>query len=137
MDLMLSITGSGGDTTLDFEKDKIGVSWNKSGVVERRMIAGLVKTAGTFGLKAESAEGHAARVPGFLKGKSGSLVLKGDTEAIRKFAKAAVESEVAAKRIVMSAQKDGTWKILKSGEYEAPKEGEKQAVTTKAPVGGG
>lgn len=137
MQLMLSITGAGGDTTLDFEKDQVKVSWEKSGVVERRMIAALVKTAETFGLKPESPEGQKPRVPGFLKGRAGALVLKGPTETIRKFAKVAVESEVSAKRLVMKGQKDGTWKVLKAGEYEAPGEGERQAVKTTAPVGGG
>lgn len=142
IDLDLNITGMNGDTELSFSKDQVRVTWADSTASERGLIRGLVQTSKMFGFEPYSVDEDGkpkeklTKLPGTFRGKKGQLILKGTVKRVKMFAQEMIEGEVKNGRIAFQAQKDGTWKAIRPGEFK-PEPGKKQKVTTSAPVGGG
>ncbi len=76
------------------------------------------------------------KLPGTFRGRKGEIVLKGEVKKVKLFAQEMIEGELKDNRIVMEAQDDGTWKMLKSGEFKA-EPGKKKKVVSSVPAGGG
>lgn len=155
MELAMSLMDMSGDTELTFRDDHVRVKWGKTTPQERKLIVALVEKAEKSGLKAflVDEDGKAVETkaedeksPGAsktvrtveaeLEKKAGELILKGEKKGVKVVAKDLVEAEIKRGHIVMQAQKDNTWKILKAEEFE-PDKAEAEAVTSKKPVGGG
>lgn len=142
IDVTLSVTGYNGHTELSFTKGQARVKWAETNSGERDLIRGLIQTGRIFGFVpwTVDADGNPKdqlkKLPGAFRGRKGEIVLKGDVKKMKLFAQEMIEGELKDNRIVMEAQADGTWKLLKSGEFKA-EPGKKKKVASSAPVGGG
>ena len=141
MNLTLAVTGVDGHAEADFTADKIVLTFKKTTPSERGTIEKLVEKGQKKGLKlfygkSGEADKPLDRLLDVLMKKKAQVVLTGDAKIIEELALEAVEEEVKSRRLVMEAREDGTWKVVKVGDFK-PKEGKKQAVTSTAPVGGG
>jgi hypothetical protein len=142
MDLKLAITGVDGHAEADFTSDKIVLTFKKTTPSERGTIESLVEKGLKKGLKLfHGKNGEAGkpmeRIMDVLMKNKAQVVLTGDEKVIEALALEAVEEEVKARRLVMEAREDGTWKVVKVGDFKAKEEGKKKVVTSTAPVGGG
>lgn len=141
MNLMLAITGVDGHAEAEFTSDKIVLTYKKTTPSERGSMDKLVEKALKKGLKLHigkngNADKPLERLMDVLMKKKGQVVLTGEAKAIESLALEAVEEEVKMRRVVMQAREDGTWKVIKVGDFK-PAQEKKQAVTSTAPVGGG
>lgn len=143
MRLVLMATGTSGHTEAIFELEKIKISFSKTDPQERGMIENLVEKAQKEGMKLHSMDDKEnlkeidnQTLLDMIFKKKGKLVLTGTVDAVKKIALDIVEKEIRERSLVMEAQDDGTWKILReAGEFKDKEE--KQAVTTSKAVGGG
>ena len=76
------------------------------------------------------------KLPGLFRGKKGEIILKGTVKKVKLFSQEMIAGELKDSRIVMEAKSDGTWKILKPGDYK-PEGGKKRKIVSSAAVGGG
>lgn len=141
MDLTLAVTGVDGHAEAEFTTDKIVLTYKKTTPSERGSMDKLVEKALKKGLKLHLGKNGNAEKPiekfmDVLMKKKGQVVLTGDAKAIESLALEAVEEEIKLRRVVMQAREDGTWKVVKVGDFK-PEAEKKQAVTSHAPVGGG
>jgi hypothetical protein len=144
MKLTLTMKGPGGHTEAIFNRDEIRISFAKTDDKERGMIENLVERAKKEGMTLHSVdkEGDLKEISDDLlldkifKSK-GELALTGTIEAVKKLALDLVEKEIIERSLVMEAQDDGTWKILKEKGSFKEKEGKEQGVTTSKIAGGG
>lgn len=143
-DLTLDMTGVNGHTELSFWKDQVRVKWAETTVSERDLIRGLIQTSKIFGFKPWTVDEDGKpkeelkKLPGLFRGKKGEIILKGEVKKVKLLAQELIEGEVRNNHMVLEAQDDGSWKILKTGQFDPEKEpGKKKKVTTSAPVGGG
>lgn len=141
MNLTLDITSVGGHAELAFEGELVRVKWNDTTSTDRQMVKALVAQAKKLGLLPfkTDLEGRPTpeptkKLPGAIFNKKGEIVLKGDELGAAKLAKELVEQEIREGRLVMVAQKDGSWKIVKPGQFEPKKE---TKVVSTAKVAGG
>lgn len=141
MDTTLSLIGEGGDTRLSFTKDQIRVTWTKTTMRERKMVKRLVAAAEkeNFTVVTVDPDGkpdkpaRAKDLPGLFGKKNGEVLLQGSTKGIKLIARTLVEAEITDGNALMKAQEDGTWKLIRSGEYTAEKEAEdKELVLAEA-----
>jgi len=164
MNLNIAVVGPGGDASLSFTDKHIRVRWKEATLKERRMVSSLIKRARKLNMQVctVDADGlpdkpaYKQDVPGLFKGgKGGELLLQqGAPGAIASLAKELIEDEIKVGALVMEAQKNGTWKIVKSGDFKAEepetskelvavgekaaeKPSEKRELTVSSPVGGG
>jgi hypothetical protein len=132
MDTTLSLIGEGGDTRLSFTKDQIRVTWTKTTMRERKMVKRLVTAAEkeNFTVATVDPDGKPDKpartkdLPGLFGKKNGEVLLQGSTKGIKVIARTLVEAEIEDGNAVMKAQEDGTWKLIRTGEYTAEKEAE-------------
>lgn len=142
MNLTLAITGVDGHAEADFTSDKIVLTFKKTTPSERGTIQTLVEKGLKKGLKLFYGKNGEAGKPlekilDVLLARKAQVVLTGDEKVIEELALEAVEEEVKSRRVVMQAREDGTWAVVKVGDFKPEKDGKKQAVTSTAPVGGG
>jgi hypothetical protein len=164
MNLTLAVTGAFGHAEAEFAGDGITITYKRTTPGERGTIAQLVEKAKKKGMTLHTVEKSgkisalvekAKEVVGIekeekekatklvgdlmdvLMEKKGQIVLKGDKQTVESLALETVEEEVKSKRVVSEAQDDGTWKVIKIGEFKAKEGDKKQAVASHAPVGGG
>lgn len=132
MDTELSLVGPGGDTRLSFTKDHIRVTWTQVTTRERKMVKRLVKAAEkeNFSVVTVDTDGkpdkpaRARDLPGLFGKKDGEVLLQGSTKDIKILARSLVEAEIEDGNVVMKAKDDGSWQMLRKGEYVAAKEKE-------------
>lgn len=144
MELMFAATGTGGHTEATFENEEIRISFHKTSPEERGMIETLVERGKKAGMVLHTVDKEGGLKPlenesllqEIFKGK-GQVALKGTAEAVKKLALDLVEKEIQDGKLVMHAQSDGTWKILRQKEDFKPKEDEKQVVTSHEKQRGG
>lgn len=142
MNLTFAVTGVEGHAEADFTSEKIVLTFKKTTPSERGTIEKLVEKGLKKGLKLHyGASGEAGkpmeRILDVLMKKKAQVVMTGDAKVIETLALEAVEEEVKARRLVMEAREDGTWKVVKVGDFKPKEKGKKQVVTSTAPVGGG
>lgn len=142
MNLMLAVTGKDGHAQADFTSDKIVLTFKKTTPAERGTIETLVEKALKKGLKLFHGKNGETTKPmkdihDVLLDRKAQAILTGDAKVIEELALEAVEEEVKLRRVVMEAREDGTWKVVKIGEFKPKEEGKKQVVTSHAIVGGG
>ncbi len=136
MNLTISVQGIGGHTEIDFEDGRCKLTWKQTSLRERKMLRDMIRTAKDGGAKTFSVDEHGnadketSRVPGTIFNRNGTLIIKGDGKVIELIAKNLVDSEKSSGRLVMEAQPDNTWKILRLGE----KFDEKEKSTAKRKV---
>ena len=63
------------------------------------------------------------------------MLLQGSTKGIKLIARTLVEAEITDGNALMKAQEDGTWKLVRSGEYTAEKETEDKELALAAAKG--
>ena len=141
LNMTFAVTGVEGHAEAEFTSDKIVLTFKKTtpserGTIEKLVEKGLKKGLKLFYGKNGDAGKPMERILDVLMKSKAQVVLTGDAKVIEELALAAVEEEVKARRVVMEAREDGTWKVVKVGDFK-PKEGKKQVVTSHAPVGGG
>ncbi len=142
LDLTLSMTNMSGHTEMSFSKDLMRLKWEKTSVDERGLIRGLVQSASLFGFVPWTVDEDGKpkekvkKLPGLFRGKTGEIVLKGTVKKVKLFSLEMIAGELKDGRIVMEAKKDGTWKIIKPGDYK-PEGGKKRKIVSSAAVGGG
>jgi hypothetical protein len=151
MNLQVTIQGIGGHTEVNFEDGRVKLSWKETTMRERKMLREMIEKAKSGGMKTYGVDsnGNADKetdvVPGTIFNRSGELVLKGEGALVTILAKGLIEAEQKSGRLVMEAQEDNTWKILRSGdtvEEGKPEKGEekeekKKKVHTTAKQAGG
>lgn len=142
MNLTLAVTGVDGHAEAIFTSDKIVLTFKKTTPKERGTIESLVEKSLKKGLKLFYGKNGDADKPmenimDVLMKKKAQVILTGDSKVIEALALEAVEEEVKARRVVMEAREDGTWKVVKIGDFKPAEEGKKKVVTSTAPVGGG
>jgi len=142
MNLEFSATGPSGHVQAEFDEDTIEMEFSKTTPSERGLMDLMIEKA-----KAEGMTVHSVSKDGDLKaitdekilGKimenKGKVALVGTKETVAKLAKAYIDKEIQGGRVVMEAMEDGSWKVLKIGEFEA--KDKPQKVKSAAPVGGG
>jgi hypothetical protein len=140
--MRLAITGVDGHAEADFTTDKIVLTFKKTtpserGTIEKLVEKGLKKGLKLFHGKNGNADKPLDRLLDVLMNRKAQVVLTGDSKVIEELALEAVEEEVKARRLVMEAREDGTWKVVKVGDFKPKEEGKKKVVTSTAPVGGG
>jgi ABC-type uncharacterized transport system substrate-binding protein len=138
---MLAITGVDGHAEAEFTSDKIVLTFKKTTPSERGSMDKLVEKAKKKGLKLHVGKNGNVDKPlekfmDLLMSKKGQVILTGDEKVIEALALEAVEEEVKQRRVVMQAREDGTWKVVKVGDFK-PEGDKKKVVTSTAPVGGG
>jgi sorbitol-specific phosphotransferase system component IIA len=142
MNLTLAVTGAFGHAEAEFVGDRIVITYKATTPGERGTISTLVEKAQKKGMTLHTGKnGEVKKALGnivdVLLDKKGQVILTGEKAVVEQLALETVEEEVKSKRVVSEAQEDGTWKVVKIGEFKA-KEGEKkQAVTSHAPAVGG
>lgn len=142
MELVLMAKGTGGHTEAVFAKDEIRISFVKTDPKERGMIETMVEKAKKEGMKLHTADkdgklteiDDATLVDKIFKSK-GELILKGSVATVKKLALDIVEKEILERSLVTEAQTDGSWKIIKEGEFKDKEE--KQVVQSSKVPGGG
>jgi glycosyltransferase A (GT-A) superfamily protein (DUF2064 family) len=142
MNLTFAVTGIDGHAEADFTADKIVLTFKKTtpserGTIEKLVEKGLKKGLKLFYGKNGDAGKPMDRIMDVLMKNKAQVVLTGDAKVIEELALEAVEEEVKSRRLVMEAREDGTWKVIKVGDFKAKADGKKQAVTSHAPVVGG
>lgn len=142
MNLTFAVTGVDGHAEADFTADKIVLTFKKTtpserGTIEKLVEKGLKKGLKLFHGKNGDAGKPMDRIMDVLMKSKAQVVLTGDEKVIEELALEAVEEEVKSRRLVMEAREDGTWKVVKVGDFKPKADGKKQAVTSHAPVGGG
>lgn len=147
MNLTVTIQGIGGHTEVNFEEGRVKLSWKETTMREQTMLREMLEKAKAGGMKTYSvdANGNADKetdvVPGTIFNRSGDLILKGEGALVTILAKGLINAEQKSGRLVMEAQDDNTWKILRSGdsiEEAKPedKEKKKKVHTTAKQAGG-
>jgi hypothetical protein len=146
MQLNVAVHGVGGDASLSFAKEHIRVRWKEATFKERRMVGALVKRGRKLQMEVctVDADGkpdkpaYSKDLPGLFKNaQGGELILQqGEKDAIKTIAKELIEDEIEVGGLVMEAQADGTWRLLKKGEFK-PEPEKKQEVQVSRPVRGG
>lgn len=131
--LTLSLMGPSGHTVVVFDGGKALVNFQKTSPGERGMIATLVEKAQKLGLKLHRAKKGEAGDPlealtDVLMDAKGEIALVGTSEAVEDLAFEMVAEEIRGNRVVSEAQPDGTWKVLKMGDW---KRGEKKGAEEK------
>lgn len=161
MNLSLAVTGAFGHAEAEFAGDQIVITYKKTTDKERGTIAMLVEKAKKKGMKlsvpkqgaiskivekakdvvgiekAEEKDAKKDDLTEALMAKKGKITLSGTKQAVEQLALETIEEEVKSNRVVSEAQEDGTWKVIKIGEFKAKEGDKKQAVTSHAPVLGG
>lgn len=144
MNLTLMATGLGGHTEAIFEKNQIRISFSKTDPKERGLIENLVERARKEGMKLHTVDNSDnlkeieddLLLDKIFKSK-GKLALTGSVDAVKKLALDIVEKEISERSLVMEAQEDGTWKILREkGEFKEKEDKEQKVTSSKVPVGG-
>ncbi len=122
MNLSVTIQGIGGHTEVNFEEGRVKLSWKETTMRERTMLREMIEKAKAGGMKTYGvdASGNADKetdvVPGTIFNRSGDLILKGDGNLVTLLAKGLIEAELKCGRLVMEAQEDNSWRILRSGD---------------------
>ncbi len=145
MNMTVSIQGIGGHTEIDFEDGRAKLTWKQTSMRERKLLRGMIKMAKAGGMKTYTVDEHGnaaketSRVPGTIFNRSGELILKGEGSVVEMLAKNLVDAEKKSGRLVMEAQADNTWKILRPGDKEEEKEKSesKRKVHSTAKAAGG
>ena len=141
MDLTVSLLGIGGDAQLSFTEDHVRITVAKASSREKTAVTNVVNKGLKAGLKLYTVDADGKKnkqlkaLPKLGGRKEKQLLLVGPKAKFELIAEGLVAAELDAGNIVMEAQKDGTWKAIRVGEFKAKKE--KQAVTSSRPVGGG
>jgi hypothetical protein len=143
LDTELSLIGPGGDTRLSFTKDQIRVTWTQVTSRERKMVKKLLATAEkeNFSVATVDADGKPDKparrkdLPGLFGTKNGEVLLQGSTKNIKVLARQLVEAEIEDGHVVMKARDDGSWEMLRKGEYTAMKEREDRELVEAAAKG--
>jgi hypothetical protein len=142
MDLTLSVMGSSGHTEVRFTDDGAVLEWKNITSFEKVALRKLIISARKGGCKTHAVgeDGKPAeetkKLPGTIFSRSGKLYFKGNLDALKKIAVDAVENEIKSGKLVMEAQKDGTFNIVKLGSFVL-KEKEPQKVASTVPPRGG
>ena len=156
MNLTIAASGPGGHTVVTCDGTKILVNFHKTSPKERGMIETLVEKAKAAGLTLHrSKKGEAGdvlpKIHDVLMDSKNEIVLLGTKDQVEEIAFDLVDQEIRNNRVVAEAQEDGSWKVLRLGEFkknvEASKElvpagaveepEKKRAVSSHEKVGGG
>ncbi len=147
LDLTLSVMDETGHSELSFTEEYVRLRWKKTTRKERGMVKKVLRLSKDLGLVPHGVDGDGKpdkplkKIPTLSGRKETEILLvpSADRPAakgnIAVLAECLIDQETKKGMIVMEAQKDGTWKKLREGEFKAKKE--KQAVTASKPVGGG
>jgi hypothetical protein len=142
MKLDFSATGPSGHVQADFENDTIEMEFSKTTPSERGLIDTMIEKAKSEGMSVHTVSKDGELKPltdekilGKIFESKGKIALVGTKEAVIKLAKIHIDKEIQGGRLVMEGAEDGSWKVLKIGEFEA--KDKPQKVKSTAPVGGG
>ena len=131
MNLTFAASGPGGHTVVTCEGTKVLVNYHKTDPKERGMIEKLVEKGLGLGLvlhhSRKGVVGEALKnVVEVLMDAKGEIALVGTKEAVEELAYDVVEAEIRNNRVVAEAQEDGSWKVLRLGDFkkDVPKTGE-------------
>lgn len=141
MNLTLALTGPSGHAEAQFFGHRILITYQVTTERERGTVSLLVEKALKKGMKLYRGKDGEIGKPleklvDVILDKRGQVILEGEKKDVEQLALEALEEEVKNGRIISEAQEDGTWKVIKIGEFKA-KEGEKQKVVSHEPVRGG
>lgn len=142
MDLGFSAMGPSGHVQAEFDGEEIRMEFSKTTPGERGLMETLIEkgkaekmTVHSIDKKGELKLIEDANIIGKIFEKKGEIALKGTKESVSKLAKVYIDKEIEGGRVVMEAQDDNSWHILKIGEFEE-KPG-RQKVKSVATVGAG
>ena len=144
MQINIAVVGPGGDASLSFTDKAIRVRWKEASLKERRMIGAIIKRARKRHMQVctVDADGRPDKpaygkdIPSLFRGGAGGelLIQEGDSGAVAAIAAELIEDEIKVGALVMEAQKDGTWKIVKSGDFK-PEEPKPESEKALVPAG--
>jgi hypothetical protein len=151
-----SIINDTGHTEVKFYDDHVIVQWEKTKGHERDMLCKMLNDARDAGCETFTVNDDdepvkfTEKVPGMIFNRKGKLMVKPPerNEEEKNDGKKAITVAWIAKQfinaeigvgysMIMEAQEDNSWKILKVGEFEMKKGKEKQVVVAKTKVVGG
>jgi hypothetical protein len=141
MKLHFTIKNPSGHTELNFEDNEATLDWVRTSEIERKSLASLVQEAMSKGYEVfEDKKGtkSVSKVDEDIFSKKGYLLLRNKENICSLFlAKGLIDAEIKSGKLVMEAQEDGSWQIVKMGEFK-PAEGKKEQHVTSgaAPAGG-
>lgn len=135
MNLALDITDRTGHTEAAFDGDSIRISFRKTTPEERGLIDAMIEKAKKENMVLNTVDKDGNLKPiedldklaELFKSKN-EIMLKGTVEAVKKIALDLVEKEIGKHRLVMVAQDDGQWKIVREKEDFKPSEEKKNEV---------
>lgn len=124
MNLTLTASGPGGHTVVTFDGSEIRINFHKTSPKERGMIETLVEKALGGGLKLHRSKsgkpGDAlGRILDVLLESKGEVMLLGTQAQVDELAVGLVEEQIRSNRVVAEAQEDGSWKVLRLGDFKA------------------
>lgn len=137
--LTLNMLGACGDVEITFETDQVVIDWRKSPRVERTALKALIVKAKENGFETFDDEGEKTdELPsdGHFGSKEGKIILKGKPSQLKFVAEGIIEQEIKNGKLVMQANEDGSWNILRQGEFKSEPE-KKQKVVSSEKVAGG
>ena len=129
MQLKVNLTGRGGHTSVNFSGEEATLQWKDTSDVEKKSLKSLIEQAVAKGFEIKSGEVAS------IDSGPGEIVLKGKENLLKLVAKDLIDAEIKSGKLAMEANEDGTWKILKVGDFE-PKEKEQTVVSSAVPAGG-
>lgn len=140
MNLTLALTGPSGHAEAQFFGDRILITYRDTTDKERGTVSILIEKAMKRGMKLHlGKDGEVGKpvekIHDVIMDKRGQVILLGEKKDVEQLALEALEEEVKNGRIISEAQEDGTWKVIKIGEFKAKEE--KQKVVSHEPVRGG
>lgn len=135
MNLALDITDRTGHTEAAFEGDAIRISFRKTTPEERGLIDAMIEKAKKENMVLNTVDKDGNLKPiedldklhELFKSKN-EIMLKGTVEAVKKIALDLVEKEIGKHRLVMVAQDDGQWKIVRETKDFKPSDEKKNEV---------
>lgn len=135
MNLALDITDRTGHTEAAFDGDSIRISFRKTTPEERGLIDAMIDKAKKENMVLNTVDKDGNLKPiedldklsELFKSKN-EIMLKGTAEAVKRIALDLVEKEIGKHRLVMVAQDNGQWKIVREKEDFKPSEEKKNKV---------
>lgn len=140
MDLSLSLMDETGHTEVRFQKRWVRLEYGGVTRKEHNAVKRLVKRGRTLRLALRADEEDVPgddlkRLPRAPKSGVVTVWLTGSRSAVRRLALETVEEEIKNGKIVMEATKDGSWRVLRSGDLKD--DGEPKQLAAASPARGG